>query len=192
MSRLLVALSEGGIMEALSDGAPPYTDVRLLDCQNGEAGDVYEFDENWRWLLNEYFHGAIPQWVNIVPMSAQEQSVFVLDKLRNESNEHLLVQQLQRRVASDIAQLRRVAQEPFSVPITDDGSVSIELRPCSEDNRVTVGCKFMGDTVVQYTDDGLTVDVFAADESILEPVQSIWVDANDLMAQNPNDSVREQ
>lgn len=175
MSKMLVALNEGGIMEDFSDGPAPYTEVRLLDCQNGEAGDIHEFDESWRELLNRYFGDELPQWVHITSPAESAGA----DARANR------VQMLLQRVAADIAELRRIAPEPFSVPISGDGKVDIELRPNDEDNRVTVGCKLLGDTVVNYTDDGLVIDVYTGDQGLLEPISSLWFDASDLK-ENPD------
>lgn len=65
----LVVLYPGGVMEMLADGPSPYVDVRMLDCQNGEAGDVFEFTEDWRSLLEHAFRSedGLPAYVKIVP-----------------------------------------------------------------------------------------------------------------------------
>lgn len=67
MGRMLVALNEGGIMEQFTEGAAPYEEVALLDCQNGEAGDTFTFGEQWRSLVEGYFSGELPSWIQFEP-----------------------------------------------------------------------------------------------------------------------------
>lgn len=175
MNKMLI-INRGGIMEQISDGPPPYTDVRLVDCDNGERGDVFVFDSGWRDLLNQTFgKGLIPHYIQI-------------DEAEIEPALNDRAQMLLQRVTADIAELRRISQDPFMIPFDTSGELGIELRPIEEDDRVTVSCRFMGDTVVNYGEEGLVIDVFSADRALLEPLKSMWFDASDLSERATEDS----
>ena len=64
----------------------------------------------------------------------------------------------------------------FSIAISAD--VDVEIRPASHDDRVIVGHRAMGDTVVNYRPDGLTVEVFPKES--IDPVHSIAIECADL------------
>lgn len=168
MSKMLVVLSSGGVMDSLSDGPAPYEAVEMIDCQNGEAGDRFVFAESWRSLLTMYFKDDIPPYIQIEG-----------DVARSDDRENQC-QMLLERVRMDVATLRRVSDKPFLVPISDDGSIGIEIKPAEENSAVKVSCRFLGSTVVDYTDEGLHVDVFCVDEAVTEPLQSLWFDASEL------------
>lgn len=52
----LVVLRPGGVMEDVrTKGARTFSEVETIDCQNGEAGDIFEFDEKWADLLTDAF-----------------------------------------------------------------------------------------------------------------------------------------
>ena len=70
----------------------------------------------------------------------------------------LAAHQLIERIQRDIAELRACAIDPMSIQLTD--VIDIEIRPSSEDDRVLVGRKGWGYTVVNYTSEGLILDVF--------------------------------
>lgn len=62
------------------------------------------------------------------------------------------------QIEDAIARLRQAAKDPVSIRISEN--IDIELRPASEsDERVLVGCKEYGVTVVNYAADGLILDV---------------------------------
>ncbi len=77
-----------------------------------------------------------------------------------------------------IAYLRRNSDEPFSIELCD--GIDVEVRPITEDQRITVGCEGQGYTIVNYTSEGLIVDVYSADQSSLEPCASMALDRADL------------
>lgn len=168
MGKMLVVLTEGGVMESLQDGHGPF-DVQMIDCQNGVAGDVFVLPQSWRPLAEQFFGGVVPPYVRF------DQDLIDDRRVRAQ---HLL-----ERVKSDLTELRELSDEPFCLPVTPGGEISIEIRPLSEDNRVTVGCRWMGDTVVNYADDGLVIDVFDANEA-LRPVRSMYFDAADLQGES--------
>jgi len=153
MSKMLVVLSKGGIMENVSDSGAPYSDVRFIDCQNGEGGDVFEFPASWEGLIKDYFGDDIPHYVKII------------DAKDEPSKEYKRA--LVEMVSEGIAQLRSISDEPFHIPVSEDGRVGVEIMPSRDDDRVCVSCRFMGDTVVNYTDDGLIIDVF-------RQIRSLW------------------
>lgn len=77
-----------------------------------------------------------------------------------------------------ILELRSEAVEPFSLRIND--VIDVELHPAKESNRVLVGRAGMGRTVVNYTDEGVIVDVFGEDE--IDPVHTVAIHSSDLVA----------
>lgn len=76
----------------------------------------------------------------------------------NEIKAGILANQLEQL----LVQLRRVAIEPMSINYSK--TVDIEIRPATDDDRVLVGRKGWGDTVVNYTTEGLIVDVYRQNE----------------------------
>lgn len=63
-NRYLVVLDKGGIMEEyFQQGNCWKTEVELLDCQNGIAGDLFIFTKDWKPLLTQVFHDQIPTYV---------------------------------------------------------------------------------------------------------------------------------
>ena len=63
-NRHLVVLDKGGIMEEyFQQGNCWKTEVELLDCQNGIAGDLFIFTKDWKPLLTQVFHDRIPTYV---------------------------------------------------------------------------------------------------------------------------------
>lgn len=90
-----------------------------------------------------------------IPMSVEA------EEAPNEIKAGILANQLE----SLLAQLRRVAIEPMSIQYSKE--VDIEIRPVADDDRVLVGCKDKGDTVVNYTTEGLIVDVYRQNDGTL-------------------------
>ena len=62
------------------------------------------------------------------------------------------------RITEDLRRLRYILEEPTSIKYGYDVPVDIEIRPL-DDDRVLVGCEGQGFTTVNYTDEGLTIDV---------------------------------
>lgn len=88
----------------------------------------------------------------------------------------LTAEKLKQRIEADLAQLRLVAEEPISIQLTD--VIDMEVRPKDDDDRVLVGRTGWGYTIVNYTSEGLIVDVIAQDE--LEPVHTAALLSSDL------------
>lgn len=62
--RHLIVLDKGGIMEEYyQQGNCWETEVELLDCQNGIAGDLFIFTKEWKPLLMRAFFDQIPTYV---------------------------------------------------------------------------------------------------------------------------------
>ena len=87
--------------------------------------------------------------------------------------------QLIERIQQDIAALRACSIDPMSIQLT--AVIDIEIRPSSEDNRVLVGRKDWGYTVVNYTSEGLILDVFP-DGVLTDPLVSANLPSTDLEA----------
>jgi hypothetical protein len=160
-SKILIVLNEGGIMDDMAMGLPPYEDYALIDCQNGAAGDIFTFTEDWRPLLQQFFHGDIPAFVKIEPSAT-------LTPEQAEKAMQARIDALKDRVQANIAELRAISQDPFSIPIAGT-PVDIEIHPENHDQRVTVGHETMGYTVVNYTQEGLIMDVYSGDPGSLDP-----------------------
>lgn len=88
----------------------------------------------------------------------------------------LTARELKQRIEADIAQLRLVAEEPISIQLTD--VIDMEVRPKDDDDRVLVGRTDWGYTIVNYTSEGLIVDVIAQGE--LEPAYTASLHSSDL------------
>lgn len=85
-----------------------------------------------------------------------------------------------REIERLIRRLRAEEQEPFMIRI--GSKTFIELSPFNHDDRVVVEHKTMGSTTVNYTEDGVIVDVYDIEET--SPVQSIAIHREDLEAQD--------
>ena len=67
-------------------------------------------------------------------------------------------ERLVARITEDLRRLRYILEEPASIKYGYDVPVDIEVRPF-DDDRVLVGCEGRGFTTVNYTDEGLIIDV---------------------------------
>lgn len=87
-------------------------------------------------------------------------------------------------ISNSIARLRQVIDEPVSIQWAED--VEIEVRPAFDDDRVLVGRKDWGSTIVNYTSEGVILDVVA--EGDVSSVHTACVYADELMLQAPSSS----
>ena len=69
------------------------------------------------------------------------------------------IEQLIQDANNAIAELRERADQPFSIKVSSN--IDVEIRPLAEDERVTVGCKDLGHAIVNFTSEGLVLDVYA-------------------------------
>ena len=79
----LVVLSAGGVMEMTFHGKAPWAEVETIDCQNGEAGDVFSFEEMWAPILDKAFGvGDWPRYVRIEGPDEIDVAVRLEDELQ--------------------------------------------------------------------------------------------------------------
>jgi hypothetical protein len=97
------------------------------------------------------------------------------------------VEQLTDQIANDIAYLRTVIEGPVSLPFA--GQVSVLVMPDNGDDRVVVESAVSGTTTVNYTSEGLILDVHAAGELDQEPVYTASIENDDLCAENSEEPV---
>lgn len=83
-----------------------------------------------------------------------------------------------KAVEQAIAFLRRNSDDPVSIELGH--GIDIEVSPAKGDQRVCVGREGQGYTVVNYTPEGLIVDIYSADLSSLEPLSTCAYDLGDL------------
>jgi hypothetical protein len=96
----------------------------------------------------------------------------------DDADDRARVEVLLNGVASGMAQLRAVIEEPVSLGYSEN--IYLEVAPASHDERVNVCNHDMGWTTVNYTSEGLILDVFANDHSALSPVSSLQLMRDDL------------
>lgn len=72
------------------------------------------------------------------------------------------IEQLRDQIERDIAYLRTIIEEPVSIQYGE--FVDFEVRPDNDDDRILVGREMWGFTTVNYTSEGLIIDVLAQDE----------------------------
>ena len=87
------------------------------------------------------------------------------------------------RIEADIALLRQACNEPISIKLSE--KIDIEVRPANEDDRVLVGRSDWGYTVVNYTTEGLILDVIA--EGDIESLHMVNFHGRDLEISSPDD-----
>ena len=93
-------------------------------------------------------------------------------------------EKLREKIELDIAYLRTVIDEPVSIKY--GAHVDFEIRPDNDGDRLLVGRDGWGFTTVNYTDEGLIVDVLG--EGSLEPVYTAALYAEDLEAEQESTS----
>ncbi len=87
------------------------------------------------------------------------------------------------RIEADIALLRMTCDEPISIKLSD--KIDIEIRPAQDDDRVLVGRSDWGFTVVNYTTEGLILDVIA--EGDIASLHMVNFHRSDLEISSPDD-----
>lgn len=87
------------------------------------------------------------------------------------------------RIEADIALLRMTCDEPISIKLSD--KIDIEIRPAQDDDRVLVGRSDWGFTVVNYTTEGLILDVIA--EGDTASLHMVNFHRSDLEISSPDD-----
>jgi hypothetical protein len=70
-------------MEMIFHGKAPWAEVETIDCQNGEAGDVFSFEEKWAPILDKAFGvGDWPRYVRIEGPDEIDVAVRLEDELQ--------------------------------------------------------------------------------------------------------------
>lgn len=169
MGRMLMVLSADGTIESLVDDGPPFDEVELLDCHKGEAGDVFEFGQAWRGLLEKHFGATLPPYVKI--------------KAKDEPAEEA-ERRLTERIKKDVIALRRVIKDPVLLQWDEQGLMKIGIEPSGLgsacDQRAMVHYQDLGCTEVSYTPNGVAVRIY--DDSGSPPVFEWQIDAEELLA----------
>ncbi|MGF6440256.1 hypothetical protein [Paraburkholderia youngii] len=101
-------------------------------------------------------------------------SAIVERTLREQTSVGLLVEQ----VNAELAVLRTALSEPQDVRYSP--SLTLEVTPAEYGDRLAVSRTTRGQTTVEYTDDGLSVDVYNQEGSEHEPLQSVRLNRADL------------
>ena len=81
-------------------------------------------------------------------------------------------------IEAAISELRQVIVEPVSLKLW--GDLDMEIRPALDDDRVLIGHRGRGFTLINYTQKGLILDVTSENE--IEPFFTTTVFAEDLTA----------
>lgn len=79
-------------------------------------------------------------------------------------------------IESAIAKLRNTAVDPVSIAWTEQ--IDLEIRPIGDDERVLIGREGWGCTIVNYTPEGLALDVIA--QGKLDAIHSLAIPCSDL------------
>ena len=98
----------------------------------------------------------------------------------DDADDRARVEVLLNGVASGMTQLRAVIEQPVSLSYSEN--IYLEIAPASHDERINVCNHDLGWTTVNYTSEGLILDVFANDQSALSPVSSLQLMRDDLSA----------
>lgn len=95
-----------------------------------------------------------------------------------ENTNDALVAALAADIERRIRELREMARDPVSIRLSDE--LDIELDAPQGDNRILIGRKGWGFTVVNYTSEGCIVDV--CEQAAGESVRTICVGRDELVA----------
>lgn len=88
-----------------------------------------------------------------------------------------LCDELIARIRSDVALLREMAIDPVDIPYGEN--ISFEIRPKVEGDTLNVYRKDWGTTCVNYTGEGLILDVFS--EGALDSLHTTSIESAELM-----------
>ena len=85
--------------------------------------------------------------------------------------------EIQAQIEQDIALLRTIIVDPVSIKWAEN--MDIEVRPDTDDDRVLIGRKDWGYTVVNYTSAWLKVDVFP--ECPTDSIHAVVISSDELI-----------
>jgi len=179
MGKMLIVLNLNDVMEDVTEGGAPYDEVKMLYCENGEAGEEYTFGERWLPLLSKYFYGGLPAYVKI------EKDAMDADPQNSD-------QALLQRIERDIQTLRARAVDPFDLHLDQTGVFSIEIAPTQMENgqvqhRASLCHKNLGYTTVDYSAEGLSLYVYDNGDE-LDSVHEAHFSAEDLQREQEEES----
>ncbi len=171
-----------------ADFAPISDSYPISNPEDGSSGLRLQRDSKLGLVLSMKgrvkdwaMHGYMDSWQKLrdqmVPMMKVEPQVkrdAVGGQLELEAKD------LVTRIEADIVRLRDVCIDPMSIKIAPH--LDIEVRPAEDDDRVLVGREGWGCTVVNFTSEGLMLDVFRHEE--LEPIHSASIYASDFEGSN--------
>ncbi len=90
----------------------------------------------------------------------------------------LAIAQWVEEIQGQIAKLRMAIEEPVSIRYGKD--VAFEVRPGNDDDRLLVLREGWGHTCVNYTSEGVVVDVYP--EEGMEPEETLAIQSDGLLA----------
>lgn len=88
----------------------------------------------------------------------------------------MTVDEIIRRITSDLNYLRTCIAEPVYVPLW--ANLTIEVRPDNDADGLLVCHDGMGYTFINYTPEDLVIEVYANED--INPVHSAYLDKGDL------------
>lgn len=113
-----------------------------------------------------------------VEKSRSLESVNIDSIVERVMRERTSVSTLVEQVNANLAVLRSVLEEPREIRYGP--SLTMEIAPAGLEERLELSCDGRGQTVIAYSDDGLTVAVYNEDGSDSEPLSSLRFNAADL------------
>lgn len=121
--------------------------------------------------------GALTLALNVLRRAGKHEVADALEATaqRESGPEKELIEEINRLVQ----QARSQVKDPFSIRI--DSDVDVEIRPAAEGSRVYVGRNGWGFTAVNYSSEGLVLDVFAEEDH--EPTHTACIHGSDLCIQ---------
>lgn len=125
-------------------------------------------------------------WASVLTRSEAARKAYELNRKLTHHIEQSIKQDLKfivARIEADIALLRMTCDDPISIKLSD--KIDIEIRPTQDDDRVLVGRSDWGFTVVNYTTEGLILDVIA--EGDTASLHMVNFHGSDLEISSPDD-----
>lgn len=166
--RIVIDLEQSKIVAAQEWTGLKFEDIRG-DRLKDLAESVIEVNEahSYPHVCDLELTNELPEW------STQQEVPTVKPKAPAVKQD---VQAIVARIEADLVLLRQLSDEPTSIKLSE--KIDFEVRPANDDDRVIVGCADRGYTVVNYTSEGLILDVIAEGE--IEPTHTASFHASDL------------
>lgn len=166
--RIVIDLEQSKIVAAQEWTGLKFEDIRG-DRLKDLAESVIEVNEahSYPHVCDLELTNELPEW------STQQEVPTVKPKAPAVKQD---VQAIVARIEADLVLLRQLSDEPTSIKLSE--KIDFEVRPANDDDRVIVGRADWGYTVVNYTSEGLILDVIAEGE--IEPTHTASFHASDL------------